>query len=133
MAYADAARYGEQARTYDATRRASPTIVRLLVEELGPGDGRSVLDVAGGTGNYAHALAEAGFHPVVVDREPAMVERSVTKIGRGHQVVGDAIRLPVRSEGVDAAICVAALHQFPDQLAALTEARRVIRGGPFVL
>jgi SAM-dependent methyltransferase len=62
-----------------------------------------------------------------------MLARSVPKIGPSRQVVGDALRLPVLSAGIDAAISVAALHQFPDPRIALREARRVIRNGPFVL
>jgi len=131
--YADAARYREQAATYDATRGASPTVSRLLLRFLGPPDGRTVLDIAGGTGNYAKAVADAGFRVFVVDREPAMLERSVPKVGPGRQVVGDALRLPFPDGAVDAAMSVAALHQLPDQPAALREARRVVRDGPFVV
>jgi len=131
--YADAARYREQAATYDATRGASPTVATLLLRFLGPGDGRSVLDIAGGTGNYARPVADAGFRVFVLDRETAMLERSVAKLGAGRQLVGDALRLPVCDAAVNAVMSVAALHQFPDQRAALAEARRVIRDGPFVM
>src|SRR5207247_382423 len=71
--YADAARYRDQAATYDATRGASPSVARLLLRFLGPPHGRSVLDIAGGTGNYARAVTDAGFRVFVVDREPAML------------------------------------------------------------
>jgi SAM-dependent methyltransferase len=126
-------KYPRQAATYDDTRSASPTVTRLLLRFLGEGRGRTLLDVAGGTGNYAEAAARAGFSPVVVDLTPAMLARSVPKIGAGRQVVGDAQRLPVRDGGVDAAMCVSALHQFPEPSVAFAEARRVIREGPYVL
>jgi ubiquinone/menaquinone biosynthesis C-methylase UbiE len=125
--------YERQAESYDLTRGASPTVVRLLVKHLGAAGGRTLLDIAGGTGNYAEALAAKGFRVFVVDREPAMVERSKQKIGAGRQVAGDALRLPLRDGAVDSAVLVSAIHQFRDQGAALAEARRVIRGGPFVL
>jgi SAM-dependent methyltransferase len=133
MGYAEEANYPEQAATYDATRSASPTVVSKLLGFLGDPAGRTLLDVAGGTGNYSEALASHGFRPVVVDREPEMLARSIPKIGRCRQLVGDALRLPVHEGGVDAAMVVSALHQFPDQRGALVEARRVIRGGPFLL
>jgi SAM-dependent methyltransferase len=131
--YRERAGYETQAATYDATRSASPTVLRLLLRFLGEGGGRTVLDVAGGTGNYADALARHGFRPLVVDREHAMLRRSVDKIGPGRQVVGDALTLPVHDGSVDVVVCVSALHQFPDQGIALVEMRRVIRNGPVVL
>jgi ubiquinone/menaquinone biosynthesis C-methylase UbiE len=131
--YHQRARYDEQAATSDTTRSASPTVVRLLLRFLGEGRGRTVLDVAGGTGNYARALAGRGFRPVVVDRELAMLARAVIKIGPSREVVGDAMALPVRDASVDVVVCVSALHQFPDQRAALAEMRRVIRDGPLVM
>lgn len=131
--YADEANYAAQAATYDRTRAASPTVARLLLKHLGDPAGRTVLDVAGGTGNYARLLRDEGFGPFIVDREAAMLTRSIEKIGPGRQIIGDAAALPVADGATDAAICVSALHQFPDQRSALAEARRVIRGGPFVL
>lgn len=127
------ANYPEQARTYDETRSASREVVGLLERFLGPGHGRSIADVAGGTGNYARAVAALGFRVVIVDRERAMLERSVAKIGSGRQVLGDATRLPLRGASVDALMCISAMHQFGDQAMAMREARRVIRDGPYVL
>jgi ubiquinone/menaquinone biosynthesis C-methylase UbiE len=104
-----------------------------LLRFLGEGRGRTLLDVAGGTGNYAEAVARAGFHPMIVDLTPAMLARSVPKIGAGRQVAGDSQHLPVRDQGVDTAMCVSALHQFPEPSLAFAEARRVIRAGPYVV
>ena len=104
-----------------------------MLKYLGEPNGRTVLDIAGGTGNYAQVLSARGFRAFIIDREVAMLARSGAKIGAGRQIVGDALALPVRGRGVDATICVSALHQFADQRVALAEARRVIREGPFVL
>lgn len=126
--------YAEQARTYDLTRGASPTVARLLLKHLGPADGRTVLDIAGGTGNYAQLQAARGFRVVVLDRVPAMLLRARPKLEDGGFVMaGDALRLPFADRSFDAAVLVSALHQFSDQGAALAEARRVLRAGPFVL
>jgi ubiquinone/menaquinone biosynthesis C-methylase UbiE len=130
--------YAEQARTYDLTRGASPTVVRLLTKYLGPsggkpGDGRSVLDIAGGTGNYAQFLAARGFRVTVLDRAPAMLLRAAPKLPVVSVVAGDALRLPFHDGAFDAAVLVSALHQFQDQAAALGQACRIVREGPFVL
>ena len=124
--------YAEEARTYDLTRGASPTVIRLVAKFLGPGAGRSVLDVAGGTGNYAQVFQARGFDVVVVDAEPAMARRSVGKIGPGRQVVADASALPFAEGAFDAAIMIHAIHLMADPGPALVEARRVVRGGSFM-
>jgi SAM-dependent methyltransferase len=126
-------RYDEQARTYDQTRGASPTITRSLLAGLGEPRARSLLDIAGGTGNYAWAMQEAGFEPLVLDAAEEMAKRSTEKIGPGRQVVGDAGRLPFRDAAFDCGMCVVAIHLFADRVAACREARRVLREGPFVM
>jgi ubiquinone/menaquinone biosynthesis C-methylase UbiE len=125
--------YPEQAETYDRTRGASPSVVRALVKRLGPAEGRTLLDVAGGTGNYGQVLAARGFAVTMVDAEPAMLARSVAKLGPGHAVVGDAAALPIGEASVDAMMIVSAIHLFDDPAAAFAEARRVIRDGPLVV
>jgi SAM-dependent methyltransferase len=124
--------YEVQAATFDATRSASPTVSRLVVERLGPGAGRSLVDIAGGTGNYAVVAATAGFEVTVLDGAGAMVRRAAAKLGRP-AAVGRVDRLPFGTGAFDAGILISALHQFPDQAAALAEARRVVRDGPFVM
>jgi ubiquinone/menaquinone biosynthesis C-methylase UbiE len=125
--------YAEQARTYDLTRGASSTIVERLLAKLGPAAERSLLDIAGGTGNYARALAANGFRPIVVDASFEMVARSVMKIGGGRQITADAVSLPVADGSFDCAMCVVAIHLFADRPAAFAEVRRVLGRGPFVV
>jgi ubiquinone/menaquinone biosynthesis C-methylase UbiE len=125
--------YAEQARTYDYTRGASPTVVRALAKFLGEPAGRSLLDIAGGTGNYAQVFTARGFHVVVVDASVDMLAHAARKVGLGHVVAGDAIALPIQDDAVDSAMIVNAAHLIEDPLEAFREARRVIRGGPLVL
>src|SRR5262245_7593181 len=126
-------RYEEQAATYDRTRGPSPDLVRALLDGLGEARGRRLLDVAAGTGNYTRALQGAGFDVVMVDAEPAMLRRSVDKVGPGRQVVADAMRLPFRPGWFDAAVMTQALHLFVARDHPFGEFRRVLRDGPFVL
>jgi ubiquinone/menaquinone biosynthesis C-methylase UbiE len=125
--------YAEQAVTYDLTRRASPIVLEAVRAGLGEPAGRSVIDVAGGTGNYAAGLAAGGFRAVVADAEPAMLQRAAAKLGPGAAVAADAAALPFRDGSFDCAMLVSAFHLFADKPGALREVRRVVRAGPFVL
>ena len=104
-----------------------------MARHLGPPDGRRLLDVGAGTGNYAQVMRARGFDAIAVDVEPEMLARSVPKLGPGRQVVGDSTALPFRDESFDCATIVIALHLMRPPQRALAEARRVIRGGPLIV
>jgi SAM-dependent methyltransferase len=125
--------YAVQALTYDRTRGASPTVVRTLAKYLGPSQGRSLLDIAGGTGNYARVFDARGFRVLVVDASAEMLSQVPRKLGTRRAAAGDAEALPIRDASIDCAIMVNAIHLFADPETALEEARRVLREGPLVL
>jgi ubiquinone/menaquinone biosynthesis C-methylase UbiE len=117
--------YGNQARTYDETRSASPSVLGPLREALEGSPGRRLLDVGGGTGNYARALREDGWEPVVTDRSPEMLARAAAK---GLETVeADAQQLPFADASFDALICVSMLHHVDDRSRALAEQRALAR------
>jgi ubiquinone/menaquinone biosynthesis C-methylase UbiE len=119
--------YSRQARSYDETRSASPSVLDPLREALSGAPGRSLLDIGGGTGNYARALAGEGWEPLVADRSPDMLARATAK---GLTTVeADAQALPFPDAAFDAVMMVSMLHHVEDQAAALAEARRVVRPG----
>jgi ubiquinone/menaquinone biosynthesis C-methylase UbiE len=119
--------YALQARTYDQTRAASPSVLEPLHRALSAGPGRRLLDVGGGTGNYAAALRDRGFDPVLVDRSADML---AVAAGKGLPVArGDADALPVGDRSIDAVMLVSMLHHVPTWRRALDEARRVLAPG----
>gem|GEM_PF-5118778 len=59
--------YSNQARAYDTTRAASPSVLAPLRKALEGAPGPELLDIGGGTGNYAAALTEDGWRPLVLD------------------------------------------------------------------
>jgi ubiquinone/menaquinone biosynthesis C-methylase UbiE len=125
--------YAEQARTYDLTRGASPTVVRAVTRFLGPPAGRSLVDLAGGTGNYAQVFAARGFRVLVLDAEPAMLAHAARKLRPGHLVAADVLAPPLRDASIDCEVMINSVHLFADPGRALAEARRVVRAGPVVL
>lgn len=119
--------YSRQARTYDTTRAASPSVLAPLLEALRGAPGPRLLDVGGGTGNYAQALREHGFQPTVLDLNEAMLAHARAKDLPA--VTGDATALPFADASWDAVMLVSMLHHVPDWEAALRESARVLVPG----
>jgi SAM-dependent methyltransferase len=121
--------YARQAATYDTTRAASPSVLDPLRDALGVPSG-ALVDVGGGTGNYAAALAAHGWDALVVDHSPAML---AVAAGKGVRVCrGDAAALPLARRSAGGVMLVSMLHHVPDWAAALAEARRVAAPGAVV-
>jgi SAM-dependent methyltransferase len=117
--------YSRQARTYDRTRAASPSVLVPLRAALAGAPGLCLADIGGGTGNYALALQEQGWDPVVIDRSPEMLTHAS---GKGlATMTADAQHLPLADESFDAAMLVSMLHHVDDRASVLAEARRILR------
>lgn len=125
--------YDAWAKTYDDTRGASPSVLQSLLKALGPPAGRSLVDIGGGTGNFARALADGGFEVTLCDYSPEMARRAARKLGAASVAVADAPHLPFRDGAFDCAISVNVLGHVEDWRGMLREARRVIREGPYVM
>ncbi len=119
--------YDSAAAFYDATRHASPSLARAMLDLLGPPAGRTLLEVGCGTGNYARAFSDAGFNVVGVDISSGMLERAARRIP-GYVAVADADRLPFADDSVDCIVTVNVFHHFRDQLSTFREFHRVARG-----
>lgn len=93
-------------------------------------DAERALDVATGAGHTAGAVVRAGVATVVaLDAAPAMLETAVDSFPAVRPAVGDAERLPFADASFDAVACRIAAHHFPDPLAFVDEAARVLRPG----
>lgn len=97
-----------------------------------------VLELAAGTGALTRELA-AGLSPlaeiVATDLNPAMLEEA-ERTGTARPVhwrQADAMRLPFDDAGFDLVACQFGVMFFPDRVAALAEARRVLRPGGALL
>jgi ubiquinone/menaquinone biosynthesis C-methylase UbiE len=112
------------ARLYDlkpATRRRKLAPALALADR----DVERVLDVGGGTGQGVRSLDVP--EGVVVDAAPGMLAKAQERGVEG--VRGDAARLPVAEESVDAVLILDALHHMARPEAVLGEAARVLRPG----
>ncbi len=97
------------------------------------------LDVAGGTGQVARALAPHVAAAVVLDMTQAMLDAgrdSAARDGVGNVLfaVGDATAMPFASASFDVVICRHALHHMLEPQVVVAEMARCLRpGGQLVL
>ena len=127
----------EVAETYERT--FVPSIfaewAEALVDAAGIDGGKSVLDVACGTGIVARtALDRVGPEGAVtgLDRNQAMLTVAGRVAPEIDWHLGDAAALPFDDQSFDAVTCQMALMFVPDRRQALAEMARVVRAGGVV-
>ena len=105
----------------------SPTVLDWLIEGLDLARGQTLLDCGAGVGGpAAYAAQQRSIGPVLVEPERGACRAARTLFG--HPVVqASASSLPLADETFDAAWSLGVLCTMPDQLALLTELRRVVR------
>jgi SAM-dependent methyltransferase len=102
-----------------------PAAVDFLAERLRLGPGRTVVDLAAGTGKLTRPLLATGAEVVAV--EPAAAMRAALPAG-ARVLDGTAERIPLAAASADAVAVAQAFHWF-DGDAALAEIHRVLRPG----
>jgi SAM-dependent methyltransferase len=99
--------------------------------------GDLVVDIGSGTSSYPHMLAKEGVDVIVVELEPERVRwqlekrRATARPGDGRLIplVGDATKLPIRSEALERVSAVSSLEHIPDDTAVGQEIARVLKPG----
>jgi ubiquinone/menaquinone biosynthesis C-methylase UbiE len=117
------------AELYDRARPGyPPDAVDLLRERLALGPGRTVLDIAAGTGKLTRLLVPSGARVIAV--EPLAEMRNLLRgaVPSIETVDGTAEMLPLPDSSVDAVTVGEAFHWF-DAECALGEIHRVLRPG----
>ncbi|MEY9872748.1 SAM-dependent methyltransferase [Streptacidiphilus sp. MAP12-33] len=108
--------------------------LELLDRHLPTGPAR-VLDIGGGPGVHAAELAARGHDVTLLDPVPLHVEQA-SRYGSFAAAHGDARSLEQPDDSYDAALLLGPLYHLTDRqerIAALREARRVVRPGGVVL
>ncbi|TCC00335.1 class I SAM-dependent methyltransferase [Micromonospora zingiberis] len=133
--YTDRYREDLRLRGRPQARLERQRTLEILRESLPVAPAR-ILDVGGGTGEYARALVALGYQVRLLDLVPAHVDRA--RAGRPglDAEVADARALPEEDDSYDATLLLGPLYHLPDhtdRCTALTEAVRVTRPGGLVL
>jgi ubiquinone/menaquinone biosynthesis C-methylase UbiE len=115
------------ASDYEQARPSYPrAVVDLLVDEFELGPGRSVCDLAAGTGKLTRLLVAEGAEVVAVEPVASMRDQLVAAVPDVEAVDGTAESIPLPPESVDLVTVAQAFHWF-DATAALAEFARVLR------
>ena len=117
--------YEEIGRTYGATRRADPRILRRIAKAVG--GAASVVNIGAGTGSYEPPNRR------VVAVEPSETMIAQRRPGAAPAVKAVAEKLPFKDSAYAAAMAILTIHHWSDPLAGLREMRRVARRRAVVL
>jgi SAM-dependent methyltransferase len=126
--------FQQNAADYERSRPSYPAAaMSCIVGRAGLGPGRTVVDLAAGTGKLTRLLVPSGAEVIAVEPVAAMRDE-LAKVAPGVEILdGTAESLPFPDASVDAVTIGQAFHWF-DQGVALREVRRVLRpGGCLVL
>lgn len=136
--------FDQAAGYYDETRGFPPGVdhemARFLASAAGLRAAHRVVEIGVGTGRIALPVAKYVGLLVGVDLSTAMMRRLLEKhqlpeyAGSAiHVVQGDVMRLPLASDGFDAAIATHIFHLIPSPEAAAAEVARVLKPGGLML
>ena len=105
-----------------------------LMDRAQPWEGEAILDIACGTGIVARLAAKRMGRGLVtgLDLNAGMLAVARKAPSEGAAIVwieGSALDLPFLADSFDIAVCQQGLQFFPDQRKALSEMRRVLKGG----
>lgn len=100
-----------------------------IADWLSPVRDRDLLDLGGGTGINAEALAGAGARVTVVDFSRSMLARAKAKGIRASLIRADAADLPLPDGSFDIVLVSDAWHHFRRQGRVIVEIQRLLRCG----
>jgi SAM-dependent methyltransferase len=124
--------FGAGAAAYEKGRPSySDDVVVWLVERLGIAPGRTVVDLAAGTGKLTRLLAGTGASVTAIEPVDAMRDQLVQVCPGIDAISGTAEAIPLPDRTVDALTVAQAFHWF-DPAVALAEIARVLRPEGFV-
>ncbi|HUP33795.1 MAG TPA: class I SAM-dependent methyltransferase [Gaiellaceae bacterium] len=109
---------------------SSARVTAAMIAALAPGPEDVVLELAGGTGELAAAIAPRVARFIYTDFSPAMVEAAKRRGTPGveHRVL-DMHAIGLRDASVDGVVCRYGYMLVADPARALRETRRVLRPG----
>jgi SAM-dependent methyltransferase len=115
------------------TQRHISWHIRRLAARLEPWEGRRLLDVGCGTGQWLMAAAEHGAIPVGIDISQVAIDACRKALPAAELHCGPAETLPYGDSRFDFVSCLGSLEHFLDMERALQEMARVAQPGATLL
>lgn len=119
--------YDEKYYALDDHSSALPWHVRRVAARLGLLEGKSVLDIACGAGEWLKELQLRGATPSGIDISKRAVEMAQARLQGADIREGVAEQLPFEGSQFDLVTCMGSLEHFLDQPGALKEMLRVAK------
>jgi SAM-dependent methyltransferase len=121
--------FGEAAGVYDRVRPGyPPAAIEWLRDVLGLGPGRTVVDLAAGTGKLSVPLLTTGGRVIAVEPSEGMLDVLRRGAPGVEALSGVAEDIPLPAGSADAVVVAQAFHWFSHDT-ALAEIHRVLRPG----
>ena len=105
-----------------------PEAVEFVVDALGIGPGRTLVDLGAGTGKFTRLIADRGAELIAVEPVEAMRSKLAELVPTARVLDGTAENIPLGDGSADAVVVAQAYHWF-DGERALPEIHRVLRAG----
>jgi demethylmenaquinone methyltransferase/2-methoxy-6-polyprenyl-1,4-benzoquinol methylase/ArsR family transcriptional regulator len=129
--------FASRAGQWDTLRSlhvAEERVEAAVLDVVGPGPFRSLVDLGTGTGRMLELLGPRADRALGIDQSPAMLNLARSRIERaGARNVqvrqGDIYALPVARDAADLVVLHQVLHYLDDPSRALREAARILRPG----
>lgn len=119
--------YDQEYYAHDQGESPTPWHMRKVAARLGTLHGKSVLDIACGTGGWLLELKGCGARPSGIDISNRAVQRAQARLPGADIREGVAEELPFDDDQFDLVTCMGSLEHFLDQPQALKEMLRVAK------
>ena len=125
--------FSRVATEYERARRGYPRdLIDQVAATVGIGPGRTVVDLAAGTGKLTRILVGSGCDLVAIEPVAEMRAQLIEVLSDVRVIGGTAEAIPLPDGSVDVVTVAQAFHWF-DTTAALDELARVIRPGGWLV
>lgn len=130
-------KFNEDKRLLSRHGQVEFAVTKKYIDEIINGrNGLDIIDIGAGTGRYSVALADEGHNVTAVELVNKNVSQIKMKSSKVKAIQGNALNLKFKDNSFDIALLFGPLYHLfneEDKLKAISEAKRVVRPGGYIL
>lgn len=127
-------KYDHIGKSYNSTRSADPHLLDQVKILLGTPDGKQIVEIGCGTGNYTIALKQDGYQIMGVDPSGYMLDMARRNSQAINWLQGSAESIPLETGVVDCVLAFLTVHHWENRQQGFKEIFRILApGGKLVL